>query len=215
MVVSNAPGTHICLLIAAVVRPVLSLAPIVLQRPGIMLERCIDYLVREGVQYSHTTHSEALTADDIASAETLPAHSVVSTAIYHEGAGYGLAVLPANRAIDLPKLSAVLGRSEVRLATDAETAQICPESEPDVIPPLGNLFGLPVLVDAEVANEPILVFRPGTRHDVIRITFADFRRLANPLIASFGRSGDQASMRTVNTIRSRRTMLCRRGPRRS
>lgn len=172
-----------------------------------MLTRCTEYLDQRGVPYSHAMHPPALTRREIAIAERRPGHSLVTASIYHDGAGYGMIVVPEGCRADPVKVAALLGRAEIRPATERELADRYPDSEIDAMPPFGNLLGLPVLVDAEVASHPILVFHPGTKRDVLRVTFLDFRRLVNPLIASFATAA--APPRIFSAIRSHSSIRCR------
>jgi prolyl-tRNA editing enzyme YbaK/EbsC (Cys-tRNA(Pro) deacylase) len=52
------------------------------------------------------------------------------------------------------------------------------------MPPFGDARELPVIVDQALANDYI-AFTIGTHRDLVRITFADFCRLARPVITSF------------------------------
>ncbi len=60
------------------------------------------------------------------------------------------------------------------------------------MPPFGNLFELPVLMDENLAIRNFSLYG-GTHRDVICMAAADCRRLVNPLVASFARS-DFATM---------------------
>jgi Ala-tRNA(Pro) deacylase len=150
-----------------------------------MLDRCIDYLTMRGVRYSHSVHAPKPTARGIAEAERMPAHNLAKTVVYAGDTGYGMAVVPADRFVDLDKVLRLLGLSEIRLAREGELAELFPDCEVGAMPPFGNLFDMPVLVDSEIAGQPYLAVNAGTHRDVIRLSFADFRRLINPLIASF------------------------------
>jgi Ala-tRNA(Pro) deacylase len=53
------------------------------------------------------------------------------------------------------------------------------------MPSFGNLFDLPVFVDSGLASQESIAFNAGTHRDVIHMSFSDFRRLVEPMIASF------------------------------
>jgi Ala-tRNA(Pro) deacylase len=50
------------------------------------------------------------------------------------------------------------------------------------MPPLGNLYGLPVIADKALAADDEIVFNAGTHTESIRMKFADFERLVKPMI---------------------------------
>ena len=51
--------------------------------------------------------------------------------------------------------------------------------------PFGNLYGLPVYVDAHLARERELVFQAGNHTEAVRVQWADFKRLVHPTVAEF------------------------------
>jgi Ala-tRNA(Pro) deacylase len=55
------------------------------------------------------------------------------------------------------------------------------------MPPLGNLFNLPVFVDNRVSSQETIAFNAGTHRDVIHLRFRDFERLAKPTVVPFAR----------------------------
>jgi Ala-tRNA(Pro) deacylase len=53
------------------------------------------------------------------------------------------------------------------------------------MPPFGNLFGVPVYVDRSLAADEAIVFQAGTHADTVRMRYADFARLVQPIVADF------------------------------
>ena len=149
------------------------------------LRRCIEFLDANRIRYAHTRHSIAYTAREVAAAEGLSPHKLAKTVIYLCEEGFGMALVPGDYLIDMEQLRAILGVSWVRLATENEIAELFPECELGAMPPLGNLFDLPVFVDTAVAAQEFIAFAAGTHRDVIHMAFGDFRRLVIPGIANF------------------------------
>ena len=92
-----------------------------------------------------------------------------------------LAVFPANATIDLPAASTALGG----VATPGEIDEL-----PDPfrratgpVPPLGQLFGMPIVLDDRLARAPSLVFRAFAESAYFEIAYDDFARLEQPRIA--------------------------------
>jgi len=156
------------------------------------LERCIDFLNRSRVRYAHTRHPIAYTAREVAAAEALSPRKLAKTVVYLDDHGYGLAVVPADRLVNLDVLQDLLRDSRLRLATEREIADLFPECELGAMPPFGKLFDMPVFVDAELAAQEFIAFNAGTHRDVIHMSFGDFRRLVEPAIASFSFDWNQA-----------------------
>lgn len=149
------------------------------------LHRCERLLSRNGIRYAHSIHPPAYNACDVAAAERMPVHDLAKVVVYSGDNGYGLLVLPADCTADLDKVRRLLGLGAIRLASESELVEVFDGCEVGAMPPFGNFFGIPVLLDEAVAHADFLVFTPGTHRDVLRITVADFLRLSNPLVANF------------------------------
>lgn len=149
------------------------------------LERCINFLDRTGVHYSHSIHSPAFTAREVASAEGMPAHNLTKTVIYHGDNGFGMLLVPGDYVVDFGTVLQLLGLNQVRLASEMEIAHLFPDSELGAMPPIGNSAEMPILLDEALACDEFIAFNAGTHRDVIHMSFVDFIGLVNPLIASF------------------------------
>ncbi len=154
---------------------------------GIMtaLERCLDFLDRSRVQYSHSTHSAAFTAHEVASAERLPAHNLAKAVIYHGDNGFGMLLLPADFVVDFPTVLRLLGLNHIRMADEVEIGQLFPDCELGAMGPIGNGIDMPILLDEALAGTEFIAFNAGTHRDVIHMSFVDFIGVVNPLIAAF------------------------------
>ncbi len=147
-----------------------------------------ETLDASGVSYTHHVHPLAYTARELASAEHIPAHEVAKVVVFLGDHGYGMAVLCADSMVDVMELRAALGYQRLRLATEAELGELFPDCELGAMPPLGNLFGLPVYVDSRVAGEETIAFNAGTHRDVVLMRFKDFQNLVKPEIVHFARA---------------------------
>lgn len=149
------------------------------------INRWLEYLNRMQVRYSHSVHARAQTALETADAERMPAHQFAKTVVYCADGGYGLAVVPADELVDMVRLRQLLGFSWIRLADEGEIAELFPDCELGAMPPFGYSCELPVVVDARIAGD-FIAFAIGTHRDVVRMSFADFSRLAKPKIDLIG-----------------------------
>jgi Ala-tRNA(Pro) deacylase len=160
-----------------------------------MLKRCLGYLKQNGIRYSHSIHSPAYTARDVASAERMPAHNLVKTVVYSGDNGYGMLLVAADYIVDLDEVCRLLGLREIRLATEAELKALFPGCEVGAMAPFGDLVNMPVLVDENIAGARFIAFNAGTHRDVIHMSGADFHNLVNPLVASFALKDQSDSRR--------------------
>ena len=112
---------------------------------------------------------------------------MAKTVLVGAGDDFVLTVLPATSRIDLNRLADALGRGpgSVRLATVEEIARFFPNCEPGAIPPFGRLYGVATVLDASLADQAEIVFGANTRHEGIRMRFADYEAVEAPMRASF------------------------------
>ena len=150
-----------------------------------ILTKLRELLEQEKVPYSFHSHPEAYTALEIAALEHVKGRMLAKVVIVKNDAGeLVMVVVPADRRVDFRKVAAVLGIEELQLAHESEFRKSFPACEVGSMPPFGNLFGLPVLVDELLVENDEIVFNAGTHTLTAKLKFADFRRLVQPRIAS-------------------------------
>jgi Ala-tRNA(Pro) deacylase len=94
-------------------------------------------------------------------------------------------VLPAPYRMNVDLVRDMVGAKKARLAKEEEFVDLFPDCATGAMPPFGNLYGVPVYVDRSMAEEPDMVFRIGTHRETMKITYADFVRLAQPVVGDF------------------------------
>jgi len=152
-----------------------------------MLEKITAYLDENRISYTRHSHPTAYTAREVAALEHIPAHRVAKTVVFTSENGYAMAVLPGDSMLDLEALRALLGVARLRLATESELNDLFPDCELGAMAPFGNLYGMPVYVDAGLSSEEMIAFNAGTHRDVIYMRFSDFERLVQPRIVALSR----------------------------
>jgi Ala-tRNA(Pro) deacylase len=149
--------------------------------------RIIDYLEEHGVPYERHVHRRAFTAQELAAAMHVTGRRVAKTVVVGIADRVWLAVLPASESIDVARLESVLRARFVRILPEAEFARLFPECERGAEPPFGRLYGLPVVVDADLAEAERIVFAAGTHEEAIEMRYEDFADLEErPLVGRFG-----------------------------
>ena len=92
-------------------------------------------------------------------------------------------MIPGSQRINLNTAKASLGAKAVKLATEAEFSSRFPECEIGAMPPFGNLFGLPVVVDPALEKDEHIYFNAGNHVQTVRLKYSDFAQLVKPQIA--------------------------------
>jgi len=145
-----------------------------------------EFLDANGVAYEVRSHLQAFTAQEVAAAQHVPGREMAKVVIVRAGREFLMAVLPAPQRVDLGQLGAAAGKPDLHLATEAEFAGLFPACEAGAMPPFGNLYGLPVWVDQALTRDKDISFNAGTHDQTVRMAYADFARLVQPRVASFG-----------------------------
>jgi Ala-tRNA(Pro) deacylase len=150
-------------------------------------DRLEAYLREKRVPFEVRHHPRAITAQEVAASEHVPGKMLAKTVMVLADGKMVMLALPAPYQVDMDKAGNVLG-VEVRLAHEEEFENTFPDCEVGAMPPFGNLYEVPVYVEAALAEDKTIVFRAGTHTDTMSVSYADFERLVEPTIAEFAAS---------------------------
>ncbi len=148
-------------------------------------EKLKELLEKEGVKFEHSTHPEVYTTLEVAAVEHEGGRCVIKTVVVKADGSFVLAGVPAALKVDTEALGKLLGAKEVMLAEEHEFANLFPDCEVGAMPPIGNFYGLPVWLDERLTRCEHVVFNAGTHTDTVKVSFADFERLASPEVGDF------------------------------
>jgi Ala-tRNA(Pro) deacylase len=144
-----------------------------------------EYLLRKDVSYSSKSHPLAFTAQEIAAADHIPGREFAKTVVLRAGNRLVMAVLRADRVINMEALKRGIGCDKLALASETEFFRQFPSCEPGAMPPFGKLFGLPLYCDKALAKQAEIEFNAGTHTDTVRMRFSEFVRLEDPPMLDF------------------------------
>lgn len=146
-----------------------------------------EFLEHRNVRYRCYNHRPTYTAEATAHALHLPDDVVAKTVLLRADGQLVLAVLPASEAIDLTRFATLTGTRKVALASEQDMASVAPLCDPGCLPPVGNLYGLPVYVDASLAADDVIAIDSGTHTESVCMTYADFETMVQPRVMQFSR----------------------------
>ncbi len=145
-------------------------------------DRLESHLRDSGVAFEVQEHPTAYTAQKIAASEHVSGRMFAKVVMATANGKLIMLVLPAPSAVDLAKVSDVVGR-QVGLASESEFASTFSDCEAGAMPPFGNLYGVPVYVDQALGRNERIVFQAGTHKVTVSVAYADFERLAGSIVA--------------------------------
>ena len=94
-----------------------------------------------------------------------------------------MAVVPATHEVDMSRLRTASGATFVELADTSEFIDHLEGCQLGTMPPFGNLFGMETYLEQDMAKQEHIAFNAGTHTEAIIIPFAEYRRLAHPMLA--------------------------------
>ena len=149
--------------------------------------RLKDLLDSEHVDFTQQEHAPAFTAQRLAEVSRTPGREVVKAVVVVADGRHAIAALPADKRVDFARLEAVLKAEYVRLAAEREFTAEFPDCEPGAMPPIGSLYGMPLIAANELHRDEEIVFNAGTHRDLVRMRLSDWERLARPIWGEFVR----------------------------
>ena len=149
-------------------------------------ERVRAYLEEHGVTYEVHEHPREYTAQRMAARAHESGWHVAKPVMVTADGLLGMVVLAAPQMVDTDRVAAVFDAHEARLASEREFAAVFPDCEVGAEPPFGPLYGVRMVVDAALLQQPRLVFADGSHDGSLSVETRDYRRLVEPTIAEVG-----------------------------
>lgn len=143
----------------------------------------IRYLTTNNVEFRLLRHVPAFGAHAVAQVTHVPDTALAKTLLVKAGQVYWMAVVQGNQRLSERLLKRALEVHHVHLAHEEDLDLLFPDCEIGAMPPFGNLYGFPVIVDKSLADDDEIVFNACTHSDSIRMKFTEYDRLVHPIIA--------------------------------
>ena len=152
-----------------------------------MIENIVRYLHSARVPFRLSSYPSQ--EAEPKAAHPLPPHAaLVASQILTVDGRAVLVGFPAGERVDLDAVGSTLGG----VALEGSTADLPDELRyaRGWVPPFGQLYGLPVVLDERLTRAAVLAFQPFGESDYLEIPYEDYARLEQPRIASFASFGE-------------------------
>lgn len=147
--------------------------------------RVREFLDTNRISYSTIVHPTAYTAQGTAAYAHVPGKELAKTVMVRVDSQLAMAVLPASAQLDLAAFKKITRAKSVGLASEPEFEMKFPDCDLGAMPPFGNLYGVPVYLEEKLAEDEEIAFNAGSHTELVRMKFADFERLVNPVVGRF------------------------------
>ena len=148
-------------------------------------QRLASYLQEHGAQFSVVVHPETYTAQEVAAAEHVPGKNFVKVVMVKADDSLVMLCVPAHHEIEFDTAAKAVGAERVRLAAEEEFGAVFEDCEVGAMPPFGNLYDVPVIIDESLAADEYIVFNAGNHRETFRMSFQDYERLVHPRRGTF------------------------------
>jgi Ala-tRNA(Pro) deacylase len=140
---------------------------------ALTLER---YLDAKNVKYDVIAHAPTNSSKQTAEICHIPDDRLAKAVLLRDEVGYALAVLPASHHIRLSDLRSQFG-DDVRLASEREIEELFQDCARGAIPVVGECYGLDVVVDDSIDEQPEVYFEGGDHATLVHMSHAQFADL--------------------------------------
>lgn len=130
----------------------------------------------QNTTYDVITHEPTMSSTRTAEICHIPGDRIAKAVVLQRDGGYMLAVLPASHHIRMEDLRAQVG-ADVDLAQESSIGPLFGDCAPGAVPPLGECYGLDVIVDDSVQDQPEVYLEGGDHTTLVHLDRAQFARL--------------------------------------
>ena len=149
-------------------------------------DRLQRFLNEQRIEHQILPHRETFTAQEVAATSHVPGRQLAKVLIVREEDGSHLmVVLPAPCRVDLTALKDATGKRKLSLAAESELARLFPDCQIGAMPPFGNLYDLPVYIDACFPRAQDFFFQAGNHHEVVRVGYREYEQAVKPVAGEF------------------------------
>jgi Ala-tRNA(Pro) deacylase len=150
----------------------------------------VEALLREaGVTFRLYSHAPVFTSAEAARVRGTTPEEGAKALLVKADEQFYLVVISGVLRVDNKALRRLLGVHGVRFATAEELLQLT-GCRPGAVPPLGNLFDLPVLMDESLRRCEQVSFNAGSNSWSVTMRREDLERLIQPRVGAFAADGD-------------------------
>ncbi len=146
--------------------------------------KIIEFLSSKGIDFEKLEHIPVMTSSAASGARGSSLSQGAKAIVVKAGDEYYHLIVSAAVRLDNKKLRKILGTRRVRFATSDELLELT-GCLPGAVPPFGNLFGLPVLMDDALLSEDIVYFNCGSHTVSLRMKRADLAEATEAQIENF------------------------------
>mgnify|MGYP001416486306 CR=1 FL=1 len=145
--------------------------------------RVRDYIAERHLAWDAVPHDESKTSIEMARLAHVRPDRVAKAVMLEDCNGYVLAVIGADRRLDLSEFDLALNR-DLHLASEFELRTLFSDCAPGAVPPVGPAYGVQTVWDESLGEKPDVYFEGGDHCTMVHMSgahFSELMRSAQPL----------------------------------
>jgi len=146
-------------------------------------EKLVGFLKENKISYEVITHPEAFTAQQVAHAIHQSGKVLAKTVVVLADGKHMMVVVPAHHRVTIDAVKSTIGAKEVQIVQEEVLRKLFPDCDLGAMPPLGNMYGLEVIVSKALEGNVDIIFNACTHTDCVKMHYADFVRVVAPIVA--------------------------------
>ena len=135
------------------------------------------YLDVHRLDYEILSHAHTTTSLESAHAAHVPEEQVAKSVLLEDERGYVLVIVPSSHRVAFDSLETQLGR-RLELASEDELGEIFFDCERGAVPPLGEAYGIPTLIDDAVLAKGDVYLEAGDHEGLVHLRGPDLAAIA-------------------------------------
>lgn len=134
------------------------------------------YLCEHELPWNPVHHSPTGCSMDSAHRAHVRPDEMAKAILLEDDYGYVVAVIPADRQLDLRKVCEAMDR-ELALASERAVDGLFPDCEPGAVPPTGEAYGIATVWDASLGERHDVYFEGGDHRTLVHMSGRAFSGL--------------------------------------
>ncbi len=149
-------------------------------------KKTLSYLDKNKVKYETVEHKTVFTAYDLAQTLKMKLPEIAKTLLVKVDTGLALTVLPASAKLDFGKLKKLAKAKKISILKE-NVMKTKLKIKPGAITPFGQLYKLPVYLDAALKKQKKILVGSGSFEESIKITPASLIKVESPIVGSISK----------------------------
>ena len=149
-----------------------------------LFEKIKTFLDEEGVEYEVSEHERVHTSEEAATVREQKVEEGAKALIFRSEGKFYMFVIAGHKKIDYKKAKKAIEKDRISFATPEEVKQVS-GVEIGAVPPLGNLFNLPIYYDNSVLESEYACFSAGSHFKSIKLKSKDLVEAVQPVLGDF------------------------------